>query len=143
MLLTSLGSPAPFTGVAGSVEPDYPAECIDALYREMQAGRRKLLVEMAAYAVFVLNAKPGLRHGLRAEDSGKPPRHHANDALTLVQREEINATRPGRQSVEVAFTVSDLHLLELRDQCNDDGVDLTRRLTCRARRLSVTGPCGL
>jgi len=47
-----------------------------------------------------------------------------------MQGEEINATRLGRQSVEVAFTVPDLHLMKLRDQRNDDGVDLARLLTC-------------
>lgn len=47
ILLTSLGSLAPFTSVASSVERDYQAECIDALCREIQAGLRKLLVELA------------------------------------------------------------------------------------------------
>ena len=61
-----------------------------------------------------------------------------------MQSEEINATRLGRQRVDVAFTVPYLDLLELRDQREDDGVDFVRLIVaCRARLSSVMVPGGL
>ena len=120
--------------------------------RNRQRSRNRAVRRSASgfLAPAVSTAPESLSKRFGADDSGKPARHGADDALALTQGAHVDTTRLTRQSVFVTLAVPNLDLLELRDQGEDNGLHLprliralrTRLLAAQSQRERVVRPRG-